>query len=358
MRVWLGIVAALLLALGAGLYLARDRIALGLLQAAAERGMAHDELAALPDGLTAGFCGTGSPMPDRARAGPCLAVVAGGRLFVFDAGEGAAETLALMGLAPARIEAVFLTHFHSDHIDGLGGLALQRWATGAAAAPLPLYGPDGVTRVAAGFNEAYALDAGHRVAHHGEAVTPPAGAGLVAHAFALGDAADASVLAFDDGGVRITAFRVDHGPVQPAVGYRIDYKGRSIVVSGDTNAAASLRAHARGADLMISDALAPNLVALMHRAAREAQADGVAQILADIPDYHASPEAAAALAAEAEVGALALTHIIPPLPHAIFEGPFLGAARQRFTGPLWVMRDGDLIILPAAGGMSRRNSLR
>jgi ribonuclease Z len=69
-----------------------------------------------------------------------LAIIAGGKLFVFDAGEGSAETLNLMGLPTGQVQAVFLTHFHSDHIDGLGGLGLQRWASSSAKSPLPLYG--------------------------------------------------------------------------------------------------------------------------------------------------------------------------------------------------------------------------
>ena len=70
------------------------------------------------------FCGTGSPLPDRTRAGPCLAVIAGQHVFVFDAGDGASETLSLMGINQSEIEALFLTHIHSDHIDGLDTVAL------------------------------------------------------------------------------------------------------------------------------------------------------------------------------------------------------------------------------------------
>ena len=111
--------------------------------------------------------------------------VAGGKLFVFDAGDGTTETLARMGLQVARVEAVFLMHFHSDHIDGLGGLAVQRWATSASTAPIPLYGDEGVERIANGLREAYALDASYRIAHHGEAVVPSGGEGYAARPFAI-----------------------------------------------------------------------------------------------------------------------------------------------------------------------------
>src|SRR5262249_35557275 len=147
-RILLGVLLIAVLGAGIGAYVMRDTIALSLFRRAAQEGLAADVVAELPDGLTAAFCGTGSPLPDRTRAGPCTAVIAGGKLFVFDAGDGATETLARMGLPVARIEAVFLTHFHSDHIDGLGGLAVQRWATSASTAPIPLYGGEGVERIA------------------------------------------------------------------------------------------------------------------------------------------------------------------------------------------------------------------
>lgn len=263
----------------------------------------------------------------------------------------------LMGLQPARLEAIFLTHMHSDHIDGIGGLALQRWATGAARTQVPLYGGAGVERVATGFNEAYAVDSGHRITHHGTEVVPPEGFGFAARPIAMPEGED-RVVVLDDGGVRIIAFKVDHGPVAEAVGYRVEYGGRSIVISGDTSASPILTREARGADLLIHEALAPNLVSIMEDASTAQGQGGIAKIFHDIPDYHTSPQEAAAIAQEAGVGALAITHIIPPLPISIMEGPFLGDARSRYNGPLWIMRDGDIITLPSEGGVTRRNTLR
>ena len=179
--------SCVIVAIAAGVvaYAERGEIAVALMQRKIARTFAADPIADLPDGLHVGLCGAGSPFPDATRAGPCVAVVAGRRLFVIDAGDGRARNRPLIGLSPRRLDAVFLTHFHSGHIDGLGALMLQALLGGAARqSPVPIYGPTGVEAVVAGFNAAYALDEGYRVAHHGPIVMPPNGFGGVAKAFA------------------------------------------------------------------------------------------------------------------------------------------------------------------------------
>jgi ribonuclease Z len=108
-----------------------------------EKGMAFDLPKSLPDGLHVLVCGAGGPLPDKRRSSACLAVIAGDSVFLVDVGAGAARNLQLAGLPPNRIERVFLTHFHSDHIDGIGELATLRWAGSHWEAPLPLHGPRG-----------------------------------------------------------------------------------------------------------------------------------------------------------------------------------------------------------------------
>jgi ribonuclease Z len=350
------LLGGLLLLVVAGLaWWQRGAIALRVYEAGAARAVGRDTMRSLPDGLHAGFCGTGSPLPDPDRNGPCLAVVAGGRLFVVDAGEGAAKGLARLGFPAGRVQAVLLTHFHSDHLDGLGALMLQRWVGGAATAPLPLVGPAGVEAIAQGFNVAYATDAGYRTAHHGAAVAPPSGFGVAARAFPVPAPA---LVVFEEGGLKVTAFAVSHAPAEPAVGYRFDYKGRCITVSGDTAPDDRLVAAAKGCDLLVHEALQPRLTRVIGRAARDAGQAGIAKIMADIEDYHTSPEQAADLAARAGVGALALTHIVPALPFPALEPAFLGDARERFAGELWVAADGEVVSLPAGGGMERRKAGR
>jgi len=339
-------ILALLALTAIGLFAFRGPLSLALMDRTLKRNMAADMAKDLPDGLHAYVCGSGSPLPDPQRTGPCLAVIAGQRVFLVDAGEGAAETLARGSLAAGRIDRVFLTHFHSDHIDGLGAVALQRWVGKAATTPLMLAGPQGVERIAAGLGEVYAIDNGYRTGHHGVAVAPPSGAGFVARPFVL-PPGPSSLVVLDEGGLKVTAFRVDHGPVEPAVGYRFDYRGRSLVVSGDTATSANLVKASRGADLLIHDALSPTLVRRMQAAALDAGMRNRGKILGDIIDYHASPEQVADQAKTAGVSAVLLTHIVPPLPLKALEGPFLGDSRKRFPGQLWIARDRDLISLPA-----------
>lgn len=345
----------LLVLVAAGAWVVRGKIALRVMERRLATAMASPVVPSLPDGLHVAVCGAGGPFPDHDRGGPCTAVIAGKRMFVVDTGEAAGRTMGRMGLFGSDF-AVLLTHFHSDHIDGLGNVALQRWGGGSLTTPLPLYGPAGVERVAAGFTEAYALDASYRTAHHGPKIMPPSAAGIQARAFAIPEGQD-SVVVLDEDGVKITAFRVNHGPIDPAVGYRFDYKGRSVVISGDTASSPVVAKYARGVDLLVHEALSPVLVNLIREASLKVGNTKRAQIMQDIQNYHTTPGQAAAIARDDKVGALLLNHIVPPLPLKALEGPFLGDARKVYSGPLWIARDGDLISLPAGDKTITRKSL-
>ncbi|WP_417476841.1 MBL fold metallo-hydrolase [Maricaulis sp.] len=326
------------------------QLARALYERRVERQMSLDRLAELPDGLNLAFCGTGSPLPDPSRAPSCAVVIAGDRLFVVDSGAGSVSNLLLMGIPAGEIEAVLLTHFHSDHIGGLGDLALQRWIGEGHNEPLPVHGAAGVETIVAGFNQAYAIDATYRTGHHGETIAPPAGFGMEARPFAIaGFDQTAPVKLLENGGLTIWAVAVDHAPASPAVAYRFDYQGRSLVMSGDLVADASpgFQALAAGTDLLVVEALQPDLLDIINEGARARGNDRLDTIMIDIRDYHTTPEQAASTARAARARALVLNHIVPALPSRSLNAAFLGDAAAAYSGPIRIAEDGLVVSLPA-----------
>lgn len=353
------IVVPLLLLVGlATVYVFQRPLGMLLVRRFVADGLANQLVTSLPDGLHAGLCGSGAPMPDPTRAGPCVLVIAGRHTFLVDVGEGGPRKLALMGVQPGQVDGVLLTHFHSDHIGGLGELLLQRWGTGSHADQTPVYGPQGVDLVVQGFNLAYSLDKGYRIAHHGEKTMPPSGSGGVARPFSLPPDSDAPVVVLQQDGVTITAIPVNHTPVFPAVAYRFDYGGRSLVISGDLAPSPSLVQAARGVDVLFHEGLQTTMVAELQKAAEAVGRAPMAKITADIPSYHTTPEDAAREAAEAGVKQLVFYHTIPPLRSSLLNAAFLGDAARYFKGPITISTDGLLVSMPkGTTEISQRNLL-
>lgn len=318
----------------------------------------QDPSASLPDGLHLYLCGSGSPLPDPARAGPCIGVLAGDRAFLFDVGGGSIRRLTRMGFPTGRTEKLYLSHLHSDHFDGLGELMVGAWVGGSRSTPLPVAGPPGVAEITDGFNAAYRIDSTYRMAHHGPAVANPAGYGLAPEVIDLPAGPGARAVLLDEGGLQITAFLVNHSPVEPAYGFRIDYKGRSAVISGDTVYSDNLVRVAEGADILFHEALNPEMVAAMSQAAGEAGAAPLSKVFADILDYHASPVDAARAAEAAGVERLVIYHIVPPLPSKLLYPVFLKGTGAAYAGRIDVGEDGTLYSLPAAGGLERKTVMR
>ncbi len=303
------------------------------------------------DGLKVFFCGTGSPLPSKVRAQTCTAIFAGDKFFLVDAGTGSWENIAAAGIPGARLGAILLTHLHSDHIGDLSEANLGSWV-GGRPEPLRVYGPSGLNGVIAGENEAYAADNSYRTAHHGEDVAPTATAGMVALVFN----ADEPIVVYDAGGMKVTAFEVEHAPVAGAVGYRFDYKGRSIVISGDTAYSETLIENAKAADLLIHEAQANHMVAKMQAAAEKAGAANSAKIFADIPTYHTTPEEAARAANKAGVDWLVLTHLTPAPDNRMARRIFMRGVSKVRGRHVKLADDGLFIELPEQGGVkfSRR----
>lgn len=344
---WVGGIAIVLIGLGAAaLRLPAVQDAL-LRRVVAQRMGAAPPALARADALHVLFCGTSSPMPHPTRAKACVAVFAGGRFWVVDTGPGAWNNFAQWQIDGSRIAGVLLTHFHSDHIGELGEFNMQTWVAGRPEA-LAVYGPPGVERVVAGFGEAYALDNGYRTAHHGAALLPEDRGLMQARVFGGPGAGAPPWVVWQEGDLTITAFPVVHAPIEPAVGYRFDYRGRSVVVSGDTVKDDTLLAAARDADVLAHEAQANHLVAIIEaEAARRGQAR-IATLMADIPDYHTTPVEAAELANAANVRLLVFYHLTPPPPAWIVEQAFLrGVEAVRPSG--WLLADDGLLLTLPVG---------
>jgi len=282
-----------------------------------------------------------------------VAVFAGGRFWVVDTGPGSWNRFALWQVDGRNIAGILFTHFHSDHIGELGEFNLQTWAAGRSG-PLAVYGPPGVERVVAGFAEAYALDTGYRIAHHGRDLLPPEVGRMDARVVPGPAEGTGPAVVLQDGGLAITAFAVTHTPVRPAYGYRFDYRGRSVVVSGDTVKDAGLIAAAKGADVLVHEAQANHLVALMREEAQKTGRARIAKILGDIPTYHTSPVEAAQAANEAGVRLLVLYHLTPPPPAApLVERMFVRGVDAVRPGHWVLADDGLLITLPIASDAVR-----
>ena len=289
------------------------------------------------NGMRVLVCGSASPLGnDITRAQACIAVITPEHFFVFDVGARSPLRIAQARLPMNRLNGVMFTHFHSDHIAGLPDVNLASWVQGRNTS-LEVYGPTGVGVVVNGFNQAYQLDRRYRVAHHGADVLAPAAGPMTAVAFTPGE------VAWRDELMTITSFPVDHAPIAPAVGYRVDYRGRSAVISGDTNATDSLFAAAQGADLLLHDALSRTLLDPMIEAARGANIPAMPRIMTDVIDYHADALSIEARAAEAGVRQLAYYHLVPVPANGLTEKMF---ARGLMSSTLLV-RDLHTFDLPA-----------
>jgi ribonuclease Z len=303
------------------------------------------------DGLRVIFCGTSGPLPNRERAKPCVVVQAGDALYVVDIGPEATENMMLWRLPLAKTHAVFLTHMHSDHIGDLGEFNMQSWVAGRTAA-LPLVGPPGVEKVAHGFNEAYELDHGYRKAHHEHGdFKLPIDAGLldprIVPVPAMGPSGAATGPAWREGALTVTAIVVNHAPIAPAYAYRFDYKGRSVVISGDTRKWPPLAIAAKGADVLIHEAQNSDMTKQMAQGLAAMGNVRMSSLMTDTLTYHTTPVEAADIARAAGVRALVLYHLTQA------GLPFYKA--ETFTkgmdagGPLdWrLSKDGMTIELPA-----------
>lgn len=189
--------------------------------------------------------GTGSPRPDVSRTGPAVLVEVGGKYLLFDAGRGVVDRLNQLDIPASEIHQVFLTHLHSDHISALDDLWMTGWIY-QRQQPLTVYGPTGTESFTQQLQQAYAYDVALRQRYAGLGKNA---AILIANEIRPG-------VIYAENGIKVTAFLVDHKPVDPAYGYRIDFGERSVVISGDTTYSDNLIDHAQDVDLLIHEIFA------------------------------------------------------------------------------------------------------
>ena len=279
--------------------------------------------------------GTGCPPAVMNRFGPSTLVEAGEQKFVFDAGRGALQRLVELGVRWQDIQGVFLTHLHSDHVVGFPDLWLTGWLiVPGRNVPLQVRGPRGTTAMMSHLQQAYEYDVRIRIQNDGAS---PDGVALLVTEISEG-------VVYDNAGVKVTAFEVDHAPVTPAFGYRIDYAGRSVVLSGDTRISENLIRHARGVDVLVHEVFAP---ATLQRAGVPA---GRAK---HIVDYHTTPEQAGEVFARVNPKLAVYSHICMP---SATEQDLIPATRKAYAGRLELGE--DLMVIDVGESIGVRKHLR
>jgi len=276
--------------------------------------------------------GTGNPRPVMSRFGPSILVEAGKEKLVFDCGRGATQRLHQLKIPFPEITGLFLTHLHSDHTVGIPDLWLTGWVMGRTT-PLPVWGPEGTKAMMQHLQEAYAFDI--HIRRDVDTKLPGAGAEVVANDIQEG-------VVYNKGGVKVTAFLVDHAEIKPAFGYRIDYEGHSVTLSGDTRPSDNLIKFAQGTDVLIHEVLDPEAFG------PAASADSPDQ-RKKIIEHHTTPSQAGLIFTQVKPKLAVYSHIVPPdvpdvIPHT----------RKTYSGPLELGEDlmsieiGDTVVVHRA----------
>ena len=292
------------------------------------------------DALSAAVCGSRSPIPSPGRAETCILISAGEDLFVVDIGDGSNDNLRSWNINFRNIEAVLITHLHSDHIADMPGLHQNAWIIGERNSKLKVFGPEGVDQFTQGIEMAYAHDYVFRNEHHGDAIAPLEYAGFDTNVIDLNNP-----VIFDNGELKITAFRVVHEPIEPALGFKFEYKGRSIVITGDTSYTQSVIDNSMNADVLFHEAQANHMLAVMEKSLMSRGAQLLATVLDDITTYHTTLVEAAEIANEANVKKLFFYHLTPAPRNYIQEIMFVRGVDQ--VRKEWTLvEDGTLVILP------------
>jgi len=261
--------------------------------------------------------GSGSPLPDPNRAGPATLVRAGDKTLLFDCGRGVLMRAAAVKAYAPRLDALFITHMHSDHTTDFNDVITTRWIMSAGPNPLRVYGPVGVEQFADRTMAALEFDIGYRLAHHDD----------------LGDGPKLDVSSLNDGaeleedGLRIIAAATDHSPVHPTLGYRLEFDGKVVAIAGDTVPCAGLDLICADADIYVQTVIRSDLIE-----------KSPSTRMRDVLDYHSDVAQAGETAARNRVKKLILNHFVPPPPPGK-EAEWAADATARFSGVVLVADD-------------------
>lgn len=272
--------------------------------------------------------GTGAPSPVMERFGPSILVETGDHKFLFDAGRGALQRLTQIKFDYRDLQGVFFTHLHSDHVVGFPDLWLTGWLTSQRITPLQVWGPKGTKELVSNLEKAFTIDIKSRSSDRAS----PDGVVIKAEDIKQG-------VVFEKDGVKITAFEVDHKPFKQAFGYRIDYSGRSVVLSGDTSFSENLIRYAKGVDLLIQEVVSPESIT------RSNFPDELAQA---IIVKHTTPAQAGESFFRIRPRMAIFSHIILPI---TTEQDIIPEVRKKYAGPvelgedLMVVEVGEKIVI-------------
>ncbi len=298
--------------------------------------------------------GTGAPAPDPDHVQSCVAIIADGSFIMLDAGGASAYRADLLGLPLYSLEAIFLSHLHSDHIADVPLLANNSWRYGRTSR-LSVYGPVGTRQLVEGFNLAHEVDLRVRFENMKKFYAPPDIAKPHGDDISTPGPSERKLVYQAKNGLKVYAFRVSHEPVKPAVGNRVEYQGKVVVYSGDTKRDENIARHSKNADVLIHEAYNKELVNRMLELTEGDPIDDPGTKMTieqgkQVHHYHTSPVDAASLAERATVKTLVFTHIIPPLGPTpirklITEPMFLKGVDDIFKGEVIIANDGLEIVL-------------
>lgn len=285
--------------------------------------------------------GTGSPLPSK-RVNSCNAVLVNGHFLVFDIGPGAARAIEDYQLPMDKISAIFISHWHTDHYLDLPELINRSWLLNRHN-ELNVYGPKPLDSIMQSIDVFLQPDVNFRTLHHGAETMDQTFANANSNQIELDSSGYKKV--FEKDGVVVEAFSVNHSPVDLALGYRITYEDKILVISGDTRKSYQVIKYAKGADILVHNALDDGMLTRAAKIQSDLGKQRNAKILQDITDYHASPIDAAEVAAEAGVARLILSHLGPSPENPISRSFYQAGMDDIYDGQIILAEDGDVFII-------------